>query len=115
MNRIYSINVFLYAKPKRNKYNLNYYVQLADELVKAGTHILAIKDMAGLLKPKAVTMLVDAIRQRHPDMPIHIHTHDTAGTGIANYLAATKAGKYLKKNNKLHINITPFSFNNLFI
>ena len=70
------------SDPKKTKYNLKYYVDLADQLVKSGTHILAIKDMAGLLKPKAVHVLVDAIRQRHPDVPIHLHTHDTAGTGI---------------------------------
>ncbi len=80
------------SDPTKTKYNLDYYVKLADDLVKAGTHILAIKDMAGLLKPKAVEMLVDAIRQRHPDIPIHLHTHDTAGTGIANYMAAARAG-----------------------
>ncbi len=80
------------SDPTRTKYNLDYYVHLADELVKRGTHVLAIKDMAGLLKPKAVRMLIDAIRQRHPDVPIHLHTHDTAGTGVANYLAAAEAG-----------------------
>jgi pyruvate carboxylase len=81
------------SDPNRNqKYNLNYYVKLADDLVKAGTHILCIKDMAGLLKPAATTMLIDAIRQRHPDIPIHLHTHDTAGTGVANYIAAANAG-----------------------
>ena len=80
------------SDPKRTKYNLQYYVDLADQFVKNGTHILAIKDMAGLLKPKAVHMLVDAIRQRHPDVPIHLHTHDTAGTGVANYMAAAEAG-----------------------
>jgi len=80
------------SDPTRTKYNLDYYVNLADELVKRGTHVLSIKDMAGLLKPKAVRMLVDAIRQRHPDVPIHLHTHDTAGTGIANYIAAVEAG-----------------------
>ena len=48
--------------------------------------------MAGLLKPKAATMLVDAIRQRHPDIPIHLHTHDTAGAGVASSLAAAAAG-----------------------
>ena len=51
-----------------------------------------MKDMAGLLKPKAATMLVDAIRQRHPDIPIHLHTHDTAGAGVASSLAAAAAG-----------------------
>jgi pyruvate carboxylase len=80
------------SDPKRTKYNLKYYVNLADELVRGGTHILCIKDMAGLLKPQAITMLVDAIRQRHPDIPIHLHTHDTAGTGVANYIAAAQAG-----------------------
>lgn len=48
--------------------------------------------MAGLLKPNAIRMLIDGIRQRHPDMPIHLHTHDTAGTGVANYIAAAEAG-----------------------
>ncbi|CAF0720897.1 unnamed protein product [Brachionus calyciflorus] len=80
------------SDPTRTKYNLNYYVDLADQLVKAGTHVLSIKDMAGLLKPKATYMLIDAIRQRHPDVPIHLHTHDTAGTGVANYMAAAQAG-----------------------
>ena len=80
------------SDPTRTKYNLAYYVDLADQLIKGGTHILGIKDMAGRLKPKAVHMLVDAIRQRHPDVPIHLHTHDTAGTGVANYMAAAEAG-----------------------
>ena len=80
------------SDPTRTKYNLDYYVNLADELVKRGTHVLSIKDMAGLLKPKAVRMLVDAIRQRHPDVPIHLHTHDTAGIGIATYIAAAEVG-----------------------
>jgi pyruvate carboxylase len=48
--------------------------------------------MAGLLKPQATHMLIDAIRQRYPDLPIHLHTHDTAGTGVANYLSAIRAG-----------------------
>lgn len=80
------------SDPTRTKYNLDYYVDLADQLVKAGAHVLSIKDMAGLLKPKATHMLIDAIRQRHPDLPIHLHTHDTAGTGVANYMAAAQAG-----------------------
>lgn len=80
------------SDPTRTKYNLDYYIHLADELVKRGVHILCIKDMAGLLKPQAVRMLIDGIRQRHPDLPIHLHTHDTAGTGVANYLAAAEAG-----------------------
>lgn len=80
------------SDPKRTKYNLKYYVDLADELVKAGTHVLCIKDMAGLLKPQAATMLIDALRQRHPDIPIHIHTHDTSGAGVASMLACAHAG-----------------------
>lgn len=80
------------SDPTRTKYNLDYYRKLADELVKAGTHVLSIKDMAGLLKPKAAVILVDAIRQRHPDIPIHIHTHDTAGAGVAAMLACAEAG-----------------------
>ena len=48
--------------------------------------------MAGLLKPKSTRMLIDAIRQKHPDLPLHIHTHDTAGAGVASMLAAAEAG-----------------------
>lgn len=80
------------SDPNRTKYNLKYYTDLADELVKAGTHVLAIKDMAGLLKPRAAEMLIDAIRQKHPDVPLHIHTHDTAGAGVASMLACAKSG-----------------------
>ena len=71
---------------------MDYYVNLADQLVGAGAHILCIKDMAGLLKPASVKILVDAIRQRHPDIPIHVHTHDTSGAGVASMLAASEAG-----------------------
>uniref|UniRef100_A0A8C8VEV0 Pyruvate carboxylase n=1 Tax=Pelusios castaneus TaxID=367368 RepID=A0A8C8VEV0_9SAUR len=80
------------ADPTRTKYTLEYYVQLAEELVKAGTHILCIKDMAGLLKPRASELLVGALRQHFPEMPIHIHTHDTSGAGVASMLACTAAG-----------------------
>ncbi|CAL1284612.1 unnamed protein product [Larinioides sclopetarius] len=79
------------SNPQRTKYDLNYYLNLSDELVKAGTHILCIKDMAGLLKPQAAKLLVTAIRDRHPDIPIHIHTHDTAGAGVACTLACAEA------------------------
>ena len=48
--------------------------------------------MAGLLKPRAATMLIDAIRQKFPDVPIHVHTHDTSGAGVASMLAAAEAG-----------------------
>ncbi|HEY8377720.1 MAG TPA: pyruvate carboxylase subunit B, partial [Nannocystis sp.] len=80
------------ADPSRTKYSLQYYVDLAGELVRLGTHILAIKDMAGLLRPRAADLLVRALRAAHPDVPIHVHTHDTAGTGIATMLAAAEAG-----------------------
>ncbi|CAM9501038.1 pyruvate carboxylase, mitochondrial [Lampetra fluviatilis] len=80
------------SDPTKTKYNLEYYLKLADDLVRAGTHVLGIKDMAGLLKPKAARILVGALRERYPDMPIHVHTHDTAGAGVASMLAAAEAG-----------------------
>ncbi len=80
------------SDPSKTKYDLKYYLDLADELVKGGTHVLAIKDMAGLLKPQAAKILVSAIRERHPDVPIHIHTHDTSGAGVASMLACAEAG-----------------------
>ncbi|XP_070507786.1 pyruvate carboxylase, mitochondrial isoform X2 [Chironomus tepperi] len=80
------------SDPSKTKYNLKYYVDLADQLIKAGTHVLAIKDMAGLLKPQAATILIDALRQKHPDIPIHIHTHDTSGAGVASMLECARAG-----------------------
>ncbi|KAK3546680.1 hypothetical protein QTP70_031391 [Hemibagrus guttatus] len=80
------------SDPMRQKYSLEYYLQLAEELVKAGTHILAIKDMAGLLKPEASHLLITALRDRFPEVPIHVHTHDTAGAGVAAMLACAEAG-----------------------
>uniref|UniRef100_A0A1A9UHC7 Pyruvate carboxylase n=2 Tax=Glossina TaxID=44049 RepID=A0A1A9UHC7_GLOAU len=80
------------SDPNRTKYDLKYYTNLSDELVKAGTHVLAIKDMAGLLKPQAAKLLISAIRDKHPDVPIHIHTHDTSGAGVASMLACAEAG-----------------------
>ncbi|KAI4463762.1 pyruvate carboxylase [Holotrichia oblita] len=80
------------SNPNKKKYDLKYYLSLAEELVKAGTHVLAIKDMAGLLKPRAATMLVGALRDKYPDLPIHIHTHDTSGAGVASMLACAEAG-----------------------
>jgi pyruvate carboxylase len=78
--------------PKATKYTLEYYMGLAEALVAHGTHTIAIKDMAGLLKPRAATLLVGALRERFPNVPIHVHTHDTAGTGVATQLAAAAAG-----------------------
>ena len=75
--------------PNRNKYTLKYYVELAKELEKMGAHILAIKDMAGLCKPAAAKMLVQALKQE-VGLPIHFHTHDTAGIQAAAILAAAE-------------------------
>ena len=77
--------------PKK-KYNLEYYMSLVEKIVKIGTHTLGIKDMAGVLKPKAATMLIGSIRKKYPDLPIHVHTHDSAGTGVATYVACAQAG-----------------------
>ncbi|HUE74610.1 MAG TPA: pyruvate carboxylase [Pirellulaceae bacterium] len=68
--------------PKRTKYNMAYYVELAKELEKIGAHILAIKDMAGLCKPYAAELLVKTLKQE-VGIPIHFHTHDTAGMQAA--------------------------------
>ncbi|XP_041981537.1 pyruvate carboxylase, mitochondrial isoform X2 [Aricia agestis] len=80
------------SDPTKTKYDLKYYTNLADELVKAGTHVLSIKDMAGLLKPQSAKLLISAIRDRHPHVPIHVHTHDTSGAGVAAMLACAEAG-----------------------
>jgi pyruvate carboxylase len=80
------------SDPTRKRYDISYYLNLTDKLVKAGIHILGIKDMAGLLKPQAAKILISTIRKRYPDLVIHVHTHDTAGTGVASMLAAVKAG-----------------------
>jgi len=80
------------SDPSRTKYTLDYYVNYAKELSTLGVHILCIKDMAGLLTPRAATMLVSALRAELPDMPIHIHTHDTSGAGLASMMAAAEAG-----------------------
>src|SRR5450432_3535233 len=77
--------------PKRTKYSLKYYVKMAKELVKMGTHILAIKDMAGLCKPYAAYALVKALRDEI-DVPIHLHTHDTSGINAGTILRASDAG-----------------------
>lgn len=80
------------SDPNRGMYNLEYYLNFVRELHALGIHVLAIKDMAGLLKPEAAAVLVSAIREQHPELPIHVHTHDTAGTGVASMLAAAKSG-----------------------
>ena len=75
----------------RPKYHLQYYIDMARRLEDAGAHILAIKDMAGLLKPQAAEVLIKGLKQ-HTNLPIHLHTHDTAGVQAATYLKAIEAG-----------------------
>ncbi|MEZ2129939.1 MULTISPECIES: pyruvate carboxylase [unclassified Sinorhizobium] len=75
----------------RPKYDLKYYTDLAVELEKAGAHIIAVKDMAGLLKPGAAKVLFKALREA-TGLPIHFHTHDTSGIAAATVLAAVEAG-----------------------
>jgi len=79
------------TNPARNKYSLQYYVDLAKQLEKMGAHILAIKDMAGLCKPAAARTLVKAL-QEEVGIPIHFHTHETAGTQVSSIVNATEVG-----------------------
>eukprot|EP01012_Entosiphon_sulcatum_P026979 TRINITY_DN324_c0_g1_i1.p1 TRINITY_DN324_c0_g1~~TRINITY_DN324_c0_g1_i1.p1 ORF type:complete len:1188 (-),score=212.97 TRINITY_DN324_c0_g1_i1:45-3608(-) len=83
------------SDPTRTKYSLDYYVRLAEKLVQAGTHILCVKDMAGLLKPRAAKLLISTLRKEFPNVPIHVHTHDTSGAGVAAMLAAAEAGAHI--------------------
>ena len=77
--------------PAEELYTLDYYLRLAEEIVEAGAHVLAIKDMAGLLRPAAAARLVGALRERF-ELPVHLHTHDTPGGQLATLLAASDAG-----------------------
>jgi pyruvate carboxylase len=79
------------SDPRETLYTLDYYLALADRIVAAGAHVLAIKDMAGLLRPPAARTLVAALRSRF-DLPVHLHTHDTPGGQLATLLAAAAAG-----------------------
>lgn len=76
---------------RSNIYTLDYYVKMAKELEREGFHILAIKDMAGLLKPKAANELIGELRAA-VNLPIHLHTHDTSGNGLLTYKQAIDAG-----------------------
>jgi pyruvate carboxylase len=67
-------------------------LDVVDKIVKIGTHSLGIKDMAGVLKPKAARLLIGSIRKKYPDLVIHVHTHDSAGTGVASMVACAEAG-----------------------
>ncbi|WP_243075244.1 pyruvate carboxylase [Microbacterium sp. SS28] len=77
--------------PNERLYTLDYYLRLAESIVESGAHVIAIKDMAGLLRPGAAAKLVTALRERF-DQPVHVHTHDTAGGQLATLLAASAAG-----------------------
>ena len=77
--------------PSKDKYTLKYYVDLAKELERRGAHMLAIKDMSGLLKPYAAKKLVSTLKQEI-GIPIHLHTHDTTGNQVAALLMAAEAG-----------------------
>ncbi|GAB3622924.1 pyruvate carboxylase [Mariniluteicoccus endophyticus] len=79
------------SNPAEKIYTLDHYLRLAERIVDAGAHVLAIKDMAGLLRPPAARTLVTALRE-HFDLPVHLHTHDTAGGQLATLLAAIDAG-----------------------
>jgi pyruvate carboxylase len=79
------------SNPHEKKYTLDYYLRLARELKAAGTHILGIKDMAGLCQPHAAYMLVQALKEEI-GLPVHFHTHDTSGIAAASVLAAIDAG-----------------------
>ena len=79
------------SDPNENLYTLDYYLKLAEQIVDAGAHVLAVKDMAGLLRPQAAAQLISALRSRF-DLPVHVHTHDTPGGQLATYLAAWQAG-----------------------
>ncbi|MBF6132831.1 pyruvate carboxylase [Nocardia otitidiscaviarum] len=79
------------SNPDENLYTLDYYLKLAEEIVDAGAHVIAIKDMAGLLRAPAAATLVTALR-REFELPVHVHTHDTPGGQLATYLAAWQAG-----------------------
>ena len=77
--------------PRRSRYDLDYYVRMARELRDAGTHVLGIKDMGGLVKPAAASELVRALKEE-TGLPVHFHTHDTSGIAAASVLAAVEAG-----------------------
>jgi pyruvate carboxylase len=79
------------SDPAESLYTLDYYLRLAEQIAEAGAHVLAIKDMAGLLRAPAARTLVTALRERF-DLPVHLHTHDTPGGQLATLLAAIDAG-----------------------
>jgi pyruvate carboxylase len=84
----YTADIFDHGRPK---FNLKYYVDLARQLEKSGAHIIGIKDMAGVCKPRAISALVKALKDE-VGLPLHFHTHDTSGIAAASVLAAVDAG-----------------------
>lgn len=82
------------ASSRETKYTLQYYIDIAKTLASLGADILCIKDMAGLLRPAGARLLIRALRD-HVDLPIHLHTHDTSGNGVATLLAAAEAGCHI--------------------
>ncbi|MPZ74106.1 MAG: pyruvate carboxylase [Nitriliruptorales bacterium] len=79
------------ADPRQEMYTLEHYLSVAGDLVDAGAHLLCVKDMAGLLRPPAARLLITALRDEF-DLPVHLHTHDTAGGQLGTYVAAIDAG-----------------------
>jgi pyruvate carboxylase len=79
------------SDPRKTKFDLQYYLDLARQLEDEGAHIIAIKDMAGLLKPRAASILISELRKA-VDLPIHLHTHDTSGIQSSTYMEAVDAG-----------------------
>ena len=82
------------ASPKETKYNLSYYTNIARRVSEMGADIICIKDMAGLLRPRASRLLIQALRDT-VDLPIHLHMHDTAGAGVATLMEAAAAGCHI--------------------
>lgn len=80
-----------FLDPNEHKYTLKYYLDMAQSLIDAGAQMIGIKDMAGLLKLQAAYELIGELKAKF-DVPVHLHTHDTTGNGVATYMSATKAG-----------------------
>ncbi|EDO15251.1 hypothetical protein Kpol_461p4 [Vanderwaltozyma polyspora DSM 70294] len=74
------------------KYNLDYYLEISEKVVKMGTHILGIKDMAGTMKPAAAKLLIGSLRAKYPELPIHVHSHDSAGTAVTSMATCALVG-----------------------
>jgi len=79
------------SDPQEKKYTLDYYLGIAQQLKAAGAHVLGIKDMAGLCRPRAAYALVKALKDE-VGLPVHFHTHDTSGIAAASVFAAVAAG-----------------------